>query len=91
MNFQADTPSDAYADSARTVQEGREHFSTLARLKGRSWYAKKLLAFQHFPSQRVACETLIRLSRERIAQTRGRIARTKNILAFSTGCRRSIN
>ena len=63
----------------------------MACIKGRSWYAQKLLEFQHFPNWLVASKTLLRLSRERIAQTRGRIARTKNILAFSSGCRRSIN
>src|SRR5215469_5397219 len=74
--------SDLHAETKRTVYELREHFSTMARIKGRSWYAKKLLAFQHFPNRCVASETLIQLSHIRIEQTRDRIVRTKNILAF---------
>ena len=62
-----------------TVQEAREHFSVMASVKGRSWYAKKLLEFQRFPDRQVASRTLIQLSRTRIEETRVRIVRTKNI------------
>ncbi|HEX6805697.1 MAG TPA: hypothetical protein VF133_18595 [Terriglobales bacterium] len=63
--------------------EGREHTAALAAVKGRRWYAKKLLEFQEFRDFKVASRTLIQLSRRQIEQSRRRIVLTKNILAFS--------
>jgi hypothetical protein len=67
----------------RSVLEGREHTAALAAVKGRRWYAKKLLEIQEFRDFKVASRTLIQLSRRQIEQSRRRIVLTKNILAFS--------
>lgn len=65
-----------------TVQEIREHCSAMAAVKGRRWYAEMLLNAQEFPNRHVANRTLIQTSRRLLAESRGRILRTKNILAF---------
>src|SRR5262249_45427366 len=74
--------SDIRHEPPRGVDEIRKHFSTMAHIKGRRWYAKKLLEFQRSPNRRIASQVLIQLSRQRIDETRKRIVVTKNILAF---------
>lgn len=66
----------------RTALETREHSAAAAAVKGRQWYAGKLLAFQKFPNRRTANAALIQSSRKLLQESRGRIVRTKNILAF---------
>jgi hypothetical protein len=89
--FDQYTISDTRQTPVPAIHQIREHLSTMAQIKGRRWYAKKLLEFQRFPNRRVASRMLIQLSRRRIDETRGRIVRTKNILAFSRGSDRWVN
>lgn len=74
-----------------TVVENREHISATVFVKGRSWYAKKLLAHQTFPDGRAASRALIQSSRRLLDSSRQSIARTKNILAFARNPQKFVN
>src|SRR5579864_2074194 len=69
----------------RTVLERREQCSARAFVKGRRWYANKLLGFQSFPNRRFACKALLQNSRRLIEQSYHVILKSKNTLAFSRG------
>ena len=75
----------------RTELEIREHCAAAAAVKGRPWYAGKLLAFQKFPNRRTANAALIQSSRRLLQESRGRIVRTKNILAFHNPIHNFVN
>src|SRR5579864_5814970 len=68
-----------------TVLEQREQGSARAFVKGRRWYANKLLGFQSFPNRRFACKALLQNSRRLIEQSYHVILKSKNTLAFSRG------
>jgi hypothetical protein len=79
-----------FADKPLThvpLLQQREHSAAMEVTKGRRWYArwyaKRLLKLQRFPDARVACATLIQMSRRLVEESRIRITRTKNTLAFS--------
>jgi hypothetical protein len=75
-----------FADKPLThvpLLQQREHSAAMEVTKGRRWYAKRLLKLQRFPDARVACATLIQMSRRLLEESRIRITKTKNTLAFS--------
>jgi len=74
-----------------TVQEIREHCSAMAAVKGRRWYAEMVLKAQGFPNRHIANRTLIQTSRRLLEESRGRILRTKNILAFHKPTNQYVN
>src|SRR5262249_18744374 len=58
--------TDTHREKQRTVMERRERNATEALIKGRRWYANKLLVFQKFPNSRAACRVLLQTSRQLI-------------------------
>jgi hypothetical protein len=82
---------DKHCGLARSVLEIREHAAAMAAVKGRRWYAKRLLAFQEFLDPTAASRALIQASRRQIERSRQRIVLTQNILAFSRCCRLQVN
>lgn len=77
---------DAQLRKRRSIAEMREHVSAVAMVRGRRWYANRLLRFQQFPDRRSANQALLRTSRKLIAESRERIVSGKNIIAFSRVC-----
>jgi hypothetical protein len=83
--------SDAHGSQGRSAVEKRERISASAFVKGPRWYAKKLLNYQSFPNSREASHALIQNSRRLLAESRGAILRTKNLLVFSRDPQKFVN
>lgn len=69
----------------------RERSSVAAVIKGRRWYAKRLLQTQMFPNNREASLWLISSSRRLITESRQRIQLTRNNTPFRRVARRAVN
>jgi hypothetical protein len=75
--------SDAPCETRPSVLEQREHVAAMAFVSGPKWYAKRLLEFQSYPNRNLASKALIERSSTLLEESRARIVRSKNILAFS--------
>lgn len=66
-----------------TTLEKRVRISASAFVKGRRWYARKMLDSQVFPNRFESSRALILNSRRLLEESRHAISKTKNLLAFS--------
>jgi hypothetical protein len=83
--------SDARGSQGRSAMDKRERISVSAFVKGRRWYAKRLLNVQPFPNTREASRALIQNSQRLIEESRVAITKTKNLLAFSRDPQKFVN
>ena len=82
-----DTPRRANSDPLQR----RERVAAEAFARGPEWFAKRLLEWQHFPSNRNARVRLIEKSRKLLAESRAAIQRTKSTLAFRSRGRKHVS
>ena len=83
--------SDARDPQVPSPVEKRERISALAFVKGRRWYARKMLDSQVFPNRLESSRSLILNSRRLLGESRHAISKTKNLLAFSRRPREFVN
>ena len=75
----------------RDVMQARERISAEVAVKGKRWYAKKLLQAQMFVNSREASQWLIESSRKLIADSRQRIRLHTNNAVFRHAPRKIVN